>query len=62
MARQQHKSLNQLVLDLLVRATGRGFPSVKRRALADLAGTWADDPKTDAALADQRRVDPTIWR
>ena len=62
MARQQGKSLNQLVLDLLVRATGRGVPAERRRSLRDLAGSWVEDPKTDAALEDQRRIDPELWR
>jgi len=61
-AGQQHKSLNQVAVEALRRAAGLGEkPPVKRRDLADVAGTWKDDPGTDAALADQRRIDPEMW-
>ena len=32
------------------------------RELRDLAGTWADDPEFDAALAAQDQIDPDLWR
>ncbi len=38
-------------------AGGRPEPR-KRRDLADVVGTWRDDPETPEALDDQRRIDP----
>jgi hypothetical protein len=62
-ASQQRKSLNQVAVEALRRAAGldEGRP-VKRRDLADIAGTWKDDAEIDAALAEQRQIDPEMWR
>ncbi len=61
-AKEQHKSLNQVAVEALQRATGvtDGEPA-KRRDLTDVVGTWVADPRIDAALEDQRRVDPESW-
>ncbi len=61
-AKQQHKSLNQVAVEALQRAAGvaENEPA-KRRDLTDVVGTWTADPLIDAALADQRRVDPESW-
>jgi hypothetical protein len=34
---------------------------VRQRDLRDLAGTWQDHPQFDAALADQDRIEDSIW-
>lgn len=34
----------------------------KRRDLSDLAGSWEEDPETDAVLEEQRRIDPEDWK
>ena len=59
---EQHKSLNQVAVEALERAVGvtDGEPA-KRRDLTDITGTWVADPQIDAALEDQRRVDPESW-
>ena len=61
-AKEQHKSLNQVAIEALQRAVGKseGEP-VKRRDLKDVVGSWVADPVIDAALEDQRRVDPESW-
>jgi plasmid stability protein len=61
LARERHKSLNQVAVEILGQAVGTAEPR-KRRDLSDLRGTWKDDPETAAALADQRRIDPELWR
>lgn len=60
-AHEQGKSLNQVAIETLERAVGVAEPR-KRRDLSDLVGTWHDDPETTAALEDQRRIDPELWR
>ncbi len=61
-AKEQHKSLNQVAVEALRRAVGVAQEEpVKRRDLTDIAGTWKADPQIDAALEDQRRVDPESW-
>ena len=61
-AKAQHKSLNQVAIEALQSAAGVAEDEpVKRRDLTDVVGTWAADPLIDAALEDQRRVDPESW-
>ncbi len=61
-AEEQHKSLNQVAVEALQRAVGVADKKpVKRRDLADVVGSWVADPLIDAALEDQRRVDPESW-
>lgn len=59
-AREQGKSLNQVAVETLRQAVG--VEPGKRRDLSDLVGSWKDDPETAAALEDQRRIDPELWR
>ena len=61
-AADQRKSLNEVVLDALMRSLGVAAEPVKQRDLGELAGTWVDDTETDAALAEQRSVDEELWR
>ncbi len=61
-ARQEGRSLNDVTLAALRRAVGAGDEPVPYRDLKDLAGTWESDAKFDAALADQDRIDPDLWR
>jgi plasmid stability protein len=61
-ARAQHKSLNEVVLEALQRALGVHGELPVQRHLADITGSWQGDPETDRILAEQRRVDPELWR
>jgi hypothetical protein len=59
-------SLNKTVIHMLEEAAGQR-PAAGRELHHDLdhlAGTWSAEEAAafDAALADQRRVDPEIWR
>ena len=61
-ARQENKSLNEVALEALLRATGLTGEPVRHRDLTDLAGTWADDPECEAALRAQDRIDDGLWK
>lgn len=61
-AREQGKSLNEVMLDAIARGAGLGDVPRRKRDVSDLAGTWAEDPAFDAALAEQDTIDPSMWR
>ena len=62
-ARQARKSLNEVVIDALASAVGLpAGPALRHRDFGDVAGAWEPDEATDAALAEQRRVEPGLWR
>jgi hypothetical protein len=62
-ARRTGKSLNQVAIEGLLAVFGLGeVKSVRRRELSDLTGTWQPDPEAEKALADQRTIDPDLWR
>ena len=62
-ARESSSSLNTCLLEVL--RLGMGEPSASQpfdNGLAVFAGTWADDPATDQALAEQRSIDEELWK
>jgi plasmid stability protein len=61
-AQDQGKSLNDVAVEALLNGLGLSGKPVKHRDLGDIAGTWVDDPEIDEALAEQRRIDPGLWR
>lgn len=60
-ARREGRSLNQVAVQALSAAVGVDAEAVRRRDLGDVAGTWVADKAVDAALDDQRRIDPELW-
>jgi hypothetical protein len=60
-ARVQGKSIGEIVLQLLERALGLQAEAPPQRDLADIAGTWQEDPERERLHAEQRRVDPDLW-
>ena len=62
LAAVEQRSLNDTVVQVLTRALGLSASAVRRRELADVAGTWKNDPLFDRALLDQDRVDPDLWK
>lgn len=61
-ATTQHKSLNKVAVEALRRGIGLAKEGPrKRRDLTDIMGTWQADSQVDAALEDQRRIDPEMW-
>jgi plasmid stability protein len=61
-ATEENKSLNQVAIEALAEAVGLGARTVRYRDLADLAGTWVEDPEFDRAIEDQDRIDDEIWK
>lgn len=61
LARREGKSLNQLAVEALAAAVGLEVPTTPRRDLSGVVGTWRDDPETESALEDQRRIDAELW-
>jgi hypothetical protein len=58
-AARRRKSLNQVVLEELTRATvGRA----RKVDFSDVLGRWTPDPAFDEVLAAQRRIDPDKWK
>ena len=59
-ARRDGRSLEDVVIDVLLVAMGLSSESAKKRTLGDLAGTWREDTETERALVDQR-ADMARW-
>lgn len=60
-------SLNRAVIELLQEALGVGGQPKKRRVYHDLDwmfGTWSKEEadEFDKALAEQRKIDPEVWK
>lgn len=60
-ARREGRSLNEVAIRALAQALNFGDEPVRRRDLDDISGSWIDDPELEAALDDQRRIDPELW-
>lgn len=54
-AKQERKSLNQVVIEALLRDIGIKGKQRPKRDLSDIAGTWREDPAFDRAIAEQDR-------
>ena len=61
-AAAEHKSPEQAILDALARGLGLGEPAQKKRDLSGIAGARTIDDATRAAFAEQRRIDPELWK
>jgi len=60
-ARQRGLSLNRLLVEELS-AAGGGLPGRRYRSLDGLGGRWREDPEFDRILAEQRHIDPGLWK
>jgi plasmid stability protein len=60
-AREQGKSLNEAAIEMLARGAGVSGERGRQRDLADIAGTWREDPAFNSALAAQDTVDEEMW-
>lgn len=61
-ARIEHKALNQVALEAMAEGLGLEQAPVRRRSFADVLGKAPREPGLEETLADQRRIDPELWR
>ena len=61
-AREEGKSLNEAVVEVLKKALLAGGERVRHHDLDFMIGTWVEDPQFDKAIAEQRRIDPEDWK
>jgi hypothetical protein len=61
-ANAEGKSLNQVVVEALIRGAGVDQPQPTFSDLDKCIGTWQEDPEFDAAIAAQDTMDPNLWR
>ncbi len=61
-AKQEKKSLNEIVLQALARAMGFSREPLRHRDLSDIAGRWREDPEFDRAIEDQHVIDDDLWQ
>lgn len=61
-AQAEGRSLNAIAIEALVRGTGLGETPLRQRDLGDVAGTWKEDRDFEDAIADQDRIDESLWR
>lgn len=61
-AEAEHKSLNDVLLDMLRRGLGDAPAPQVYRDLSDVAGQCTIDDETRAAFDDQRQIDPDLWK
>ncbi len=50
------RSLDETLIEVIGRGLASNGRNVRRRDLSDIAGSWAEDPDMEAALADFERV------
>lgn len=60
-AKKLGKSVNQVALEALAQSVGT---PLKRRSLRDMPGSWSkrEAAEFDCFLAQERRVDPELWK
>jgi len=58
-ATRAKKSINQVILEELVRST---TGSIRKADFSDLVGCWVPDPQFDETIASQRQVDWDKWK
>jgi hypothetical protein len=61
-AHAQGKSLNEIMIETLVRGAGITGEIRRQRDLSDIAGTWRKDAAFDSALAAQDSIDEATWK
>ena len=60
-AESQGKTIDQVAIEALYDALGLSN-AARKRDLREFAGSWVNDDAVDAALADQDRIDPELWK
>lgn len=61
-ARQEDKSLNTVILEILADAVGSREMSAVHHRLDKYSGSWIDDPEFDRAMEEFDRIDGEDWK
>jgi hypothetical protein len=61
-ARQNNMTLNEVVIEAMASGLGVQQAPAKRRSVREIFAGHPKDADLEAALADQRRIDPELWR
>lgn len=61
-ARKEGKSLNQVAVEALADGLGLAGARKPRRSVDDISGSWTKDPAVEKAIAEQNRVDASLWK
>lgn len=61
-ARREQKSINKVAVETLETALGTQSTPCKGIDVSGIAGSWVEDPETEAVLREFDRIDPEKWR
>ena len=61
-SRREGKSLNRAAIEALSAGLSLSGEPVRHHDLDFLIGSWVEDPKFDAAIQEQNKVDRDLWR
>jgi len=61
-AQREHKSLNAVAIETLMRGLGTETGEIEYHDMDDLIGSWVHDPACDQALASMDVIDEELWR
>lgn len=61
-ARQEHKSLNQVILETLEQAVSVEEPPKVYDDLDFMFGSWVEDPEFDKVIEEFERIDEEMWQ
>jgi hypothetical protein len=61
-AREEGKTLTEVAIEAMAAGVGLEESSKRYRSVRDLVGASAPDRALRAALEDQRRIDPELWK
>jgi hypothetical protein len=61
-AKRDRKTLNQAAVEAMAEGLGMKLESGRRRSFRELVGARSKDSDLEAALDDQRQIDPDLWR
>jgi hypothetical protein len=61
-AREQGRTISEVAIEAMAEGLGLKGEPARRRSVQDLLGARGRDRELEAALAEQRNVDPELWR
>jgi sugar phosphate isomerase/epimerase len=61
-AARMARSLNEVAVEALARGAGVEQEAAEHHDVDFLFGSWVEDPATERALADQRKIDESLWK